>query len=424
VISRVIRINQIKKAVDAKQKEKNYPTYTIRNWRGNTIFLPIIRIGIENLMYGINNSRTTRQQLAYIRNTPDISSDIFNDPDSLKAQQAQEQILLQMIEKQGKDFENDLIDQGQKEPAIITYDGYIINGNRRTAALRKNNIEYMECVVLPEDANKKDFYELEQSLQISQDFKEEYHWINKLCNIRNGLQTFGYSLEAMAVRLGIKVNEIKLSLQMLNLVDKFLKWKNIPGEYDYQKLDNVEQGFEEIAKGQRSRKLKDSLKTDFVFAAFHLIEEPPPKGRLYSHIRGLLSTFDQLHSRVKKELPGSSDENESENSEDLPAEEGILEVILKGENKDSIPTIFIDPKQAEEISPLILSTIADIKAETKEQEEAAAVYEAVSSALRELQSLVIDNQSTKLESTKKKLLEIIRLANELHNKIEKVLVEK
>jgi len=99
----------------------------------------------------------------------------------------------------------DLKSRGQDQPAIITYDGYLVNGNRRTAALKFLGERYIDCVVLPEDTSPKDIYELEQRLQISEDFKEDYHWINELRNIRRGIEDkrFEYSENEMAKNLGV-----------------------------------------------------------------------------------------------------------------------------------------------------------------------------------------------------------------------------
>ena len=71
--------------------------------------------------------------------------------------------------------------------------------------------------------------------------------------------------------------------------------------------------------------------------------------------------------------------------------------------------MFSDANNADEVSTIIMESIADVKAEKKEQSEAEAVYEGVSSALRELQSLSVDESSTKLEATKNKLDQIISL---------------
>ena len=114
---------------------------------------------------------------------------MFSDPESKLAQETQEKILNSMVLDK-KDFLNDLRTRKQVEPAIITYDGYIINGNRRTAALKHLGEEYITCVVLPEDATKQEIYELEQEMQLAREFKEPYHWINELKNIKRGATDF------------------------------------------------------------------------------------------------------------------------------------------------------------------------------------------------------------------------------------------
>ena len=57
--------------------------------------------------------------------------------------------------------------------------------------------------------------------------------------------------------------------------------------------------------------------------------------------------------------------------------------------------------------------IADIKAENKEKKNAEAVYESVSTALRELQGLAFDDDTSKIDSIINKLKQIISTSERL-----------
>jgi hypothetical protein len=407
------RIEYLKEAEKAANDDPTQTrTYTIKNWRGKPLYRKIISVDVDYLMFRIENSRTIRQQLRFLRDHPTLPKTLFNDPESSQAQDAQENILIAMINTTGQEFLRDLQLRGQDDPAIITYDGYIVNGNRRVAALKRLGERYIDCVILPKDANPRDIYELEQQLQISQDFKENYHWINELINISQGIKDkrYGYKEEQQAQRLRVSRPEVESKLRMMDLVDSFLIWKKISKEYDYSKLDDAEQVFKDLEKAVKKYKNDDKKRQEFTNAVFNLIEERPSRGRLYEHVKNLIRDFDQIYERV---APDFKSNNNVMPASDLPQEnEEILDNLLEGE-EEGHPEVFGDADKASEISPILINIIADVKAENKEKKDAEAVYESVSAALRELQGLFIDNDTAKLDSIRNKLEQIILTAKEL-----------
>ena len=102
---RIEHIRKVHKTANEDQTSKNY--YTIKQWRGKPLYRKIIQIDCEFLMFRIENSRTEIQQLSYIRKHG-LTKEFFNDPESLLAQQAQEDILIEMIRGKGKDLLDDL----------------------------------------------------------------------------------------------------------------------------------------------------------------------------------------------------------------------------------------------------------------------------------------------------------------------------
>lgn len=406
------RVEYIRLRNETAKKDADVPTYAIKNWRGRNVLYPkIIQIDVDYLMYRIENSRTEIQQLAYLRNHSTLPKDLFSDPESSKAQEAQEIILNQINKSAGKDFFEDLKLRGQDEAAIITYDGYLINGNRRTAALKSLGERYINCAVLPEDTNPKDIYELEQELQLSQDFREPYHWINELRNIRKGMEDlrFGYSEGEMAKRLRIDVRELKAKIKMLDLIDSFLIWKNAIGQYDYAKLEDTEQIFIQLEKAVK--KYKDEKKqSEFRNAVFTLIEEKPSKGRLYGYVMDLIKNFDQIYDKLTNSTPQTEDLVIVDLNENSAGD--ILDEILIGEAEEK-PSLFNNSENAPSIAAILVEKIADVKAENREKTDNESVYEAVSSSLRELQGLSIDNETAKKLSIKSKLEQIIKTSEEL-----------
>jgi ParB-like chromosome segregation protein Spo0J len=374
----------------------------------------IIALPSENLMYRIQNTRTRRQQLKYLRERPSLPKDLFADPESQRAQEAQEAILLEMIDSTGQDFVSDLDGRGQEDPAIITIDGYIVNGNRRTAALRRLGKEYMSCVVLPKNVTKKEIYDLEIDLQMSKDFREKYHWVNELIDIEEGINNFSETPDDLASRLRIKKPELTSKLRMKKLVDKFLNWKMIPGQYDYEKLDEAEQDFSELEKETRKAKyaavpgMLDQLEK----AVFNIVDSKPEQGRSYAIERDLFKNFEPIYEEMKKEL-GKSKPASKKVSDVSKEKNTLLETIAAQDQVGEIVDVFGDPSNSQEVSKLLQNTIKDVTAKNTEIKGAEAAFDAVSEALRKLQPLKIDNTTAKIEGISNKLAEIINVSTDL-----------
>ena len=337
---------------------------------------------------------------------------------------AQYDILQTMIESSdtGKDLRGDLEKRGQEEPAIITCDGYILNGNRRTAALKSIGERYIDCIVLPTDATARDLYELEQELQISKTFKEDYHWINELLNIRTGItdKRYGYSSEDMAKRLRISKADVDSKVQQITLVDNFLIWRNSPKEYDYSKLDDAEQVFSDLEKHLRKTKYETDKAKTIREAVFTLIEERPKTGRLYDHVRYLLKNFDQVYERMLLETQTDRTSQSSDydavfdQPATLPASQDmdILDDLVEAESTFSI-NVFSYSEEIPNRSSALVDLIQNVREEQNERQGAEAVHKAVSTALRNLHGLHIDGSTSMLEHIQNKLTEIITVAEHL-----------
>lgn len=423
------RIDQIRKSVEAALKNPSHSTYTVKPWRDGELVLPKISIDAKFLKYRIENSRTTIQQLSYLRNNPQLPKDIFVDPESYAAQNAQEQILLNMVLPK-KDFLKDLRDRKQDVPAIITYDGYIVNGNRRTAALRHLGVQYVICVVLPDDATKQEIYELEQELQIAKEFKEQYHWINELENFRMGVLEYKLTTDHLSQRLRIPKTDFEAKIRMLDLIDAFLVWKGIPQQYDYEKVNDTEQIFGDLEKALRNHTFKRNSKKqeELKKAVFGLIENRSQDGRLYQAIKDLIKRFDTVKAKMVKvsspQLVTHIEVNTTETIDPSDENDPFREIVQQTasiETHDKALDGFDTPESASSATKDLLETIEDLKAAEKEKDTQEAVYTSVSNALRELQGLTVKNDSTMLLPAKVKLEEIKAKTDELLGQIDEIL---
>ena len=416
--SREERIENIRKVVKTANEDESLKSfYPIKNWRGKTLYRKIVQLDSEYLMFRIENSRTEIQQLSFIRKNS-LSKDFFGDPESPIVQQSQEDILSEMVKGKGKDLLEDLKLRNQDDACIVTYDGYLVNGNRRTAGLKFLGERYIDCVVLPEDSTPKDIYMLEQQLQISEDFREDYHWINELRNIRKGKEDtrLEFKEEELAENLRLELKDVRIMLRMLDLIDAFLIWRNIPGEYDYPKLDKAEQIFTQLEKAIKKYAKDHNKNKSLQRAVFNLIEERPSETRLYKHVGDLIKNFDEIYNRLTS-LDEEATKSNTEEIKTTNSDNDDLFDELIDEGQESVVTVFDNPENAADNSSKLIDLIADVNAENRERKDLEAVYESVSSALRELQGLSIENDTAKLGSIKSKLEQIISASERLLNEI-------
>jgi hypothetical protein len=387
------------------QKKPDNPTSPV-TWRGKRTYFDIVQLDVDYLMFRIENTRTTRQQLEYLEKNPNLNQNFFDDPESPQVQDAQREILLDVIDKSptGELFYDDLRARGQDEPAIVTYEGYIINGNRRTAALQRIGTRYIDCVVLPENATSKEIYELEQELQISQEFKDPYHWINELLNFYKGIhdKNLNDTEDQMAARLRINKASLKSKLRMMDLVDQFLQWKKIPGKYNYEKLDAAEEVFRQLERAT-PKIANASERRELAKAVYVLVENPPATGRLYAHVGYLIRNWKEVYRRVAKENGKAGGKRKTEKK---PSGDDLLHKIAEADLPNNFSPVFDDHLKSEKLGKDILEAISDIRAESKDRKDSEAAYEGISAALRELQSIVIYDYSTNLKGAKSKLTEI------------------
>ena len=120
---------------------------------------------------------------------------------------------------------------GQSQPALITNEGVLINGNSRSVAMREltgNRKKVIRVAVIEEDLSEKEIALIEGRLQIQKEFKEEYSLTNTLLFIQD-LYDNGESDESIAIELRLDTNpkkgaqEVKDRRLMLELLNELTR---------------------------------------------------------------------------------------------------------------------------------------------------------------------------------------------------------
>lgn len=165
---------------------------------------PIYKVPIEFLRYRKENGRLASLVSSY---ESDHAPLIETTED---CQQKLHTFLESLDEKINIKLKNSITHGGQIEPAIITCDGFIINGNRRKMTFQNlyHSLKYkgdpkfatMKVVILPSEddpggaPNILEIEKLENRYQLHSDGKAEYYGLNKALTIRRKIR-LGYSLE-------------------------------------------------------------------------------------------------------------------------------------------------------------------------------------------------------------------------------------
>ena len=193
--------------------------------------------------------------LRYRKDNGRISSDVLNyekdkgllDEKSGKAQE----IIRQFLEEKDKEKTEELMrlieHSGQREPAIITCDGFLINGNRRKMVIEKllrkhpgdARFKTMNVVILPSEEDEggpptlKEIEEIENRYQLQSEGKAEYYAFDRALSMRHKI-SIGMSLEEQLrddpIYANLEPKEFKKAVQKfqddylnpLECVDRYL----------------------------------------------------------------------------------------------------------------------------------------------------------------------------------------------------------
>lgn len=413
---RIAYIEEKRKAV-----EKNFNNGKFQvPWEEGTLDLPIIKLEKDFLRYRLENGRTQRKQLEYIER-PSVDKDLFKDPESEKTQLAQHEILLEMAEFEG--LKEDVIKYGLRDPVIITYDGFVLNGNRRLAVLREStDEEYVKCVVLPKETTPKELYDLELDLQMAKEMKADYNWVDELLTIRRGIDVFKEKDVTIAKKMRIGKIEVNRRLNMLRLVDLYLNWLKSPGKY-FIFGEKDEQVFIELEKFTRNteNEEKQKLGREIVFG---ILQNPPEAGRLYKHVTMFFRNFDETLKKFQKQQIKSDGEDKGIMKKIKKSRDPLYQLAqakdLIGEETViyQVSPLFENPESAKKHIDKILEYSEDVEALELEKKDKNASFNLVGEVQRKLQSVIINSQTANKTGIKNKLKEIIVFSQDLIKKID------
>jgi hypothetical protein len=419
------------------------PTFQVP-YRQRQIDLHKIEVPIDFPFYRLLNGRTHRAQAQYIE-THGLSADFFEDPENPEAQRAQGEILLDMASL--SDLDQDLSENPQREPLILTPDGFIVNGNRRTAWLRnEGSHENLTAVVLPPDAGAPDIYDTEVELQMARETKAAYNWIDQALHVRLGVEKLYQTrppddtIRSIARRMNSGEAEVKAIIERLALVDLYLEWLDEPGAYHHigEPQSDGFQAFEELrerVRRQQFRSLPEIHQRTILNACFAALKESGE----YMDIRRVFNAMRQqpqeVVNRVRPELTARSPELAERLDQpvapDPPGNNGggegddDLLAQLAGAQEGHAPPPGVEllnlvggAEHAPVVGPILVDVARELEDERKEAQQRLAALRQVEKAFRALQGVDLDEDTPALPDIAQKLAEVIAQAEELAEQVE------
>jgi hypothetical protein len=221
-----------------------------RNEKRDQVERPVELVPVNLLRYRKDNGRIASDVSDYeTRNGPLHEAD----------DQAQA-VLRKFLEEKDPEKTDDLVKSiqhtGQDEPAIITCDGFLINGNRRKMGLEKlkqldpggSKYDFMKVVILPGPGDSggrptlREIEELENRYQLQTDGKSEYYGFDRALSIKRKIE-IGYSLKdqlkddpryvrATEKEIAQAIKDIQQNyLRPLECVDRYLRLFGREGLY-------------------------------------------------------------------------------------------------------------------------------------------------------------------------------------------------
>lgn len=440
--SKKSRIATLEDLVQAELKSPTKETFGVP-FQGETRGYPILNVPIEFPLYNVNSGRTHGAQGRFIQQRG-LPADFFEDPEAPEVQRIQHEILVELINE--KRLADDLLRKHQQHALIVTYDGTVIDGNRRLAALREQRKEsHVRVVRLPPTATPDEIYATELEVQMSRETKAEYQWVDEARHVRYGVSerfrdmAEAERLHAIAQHMGMPDKAISTILERLALVDLYLAWRGDPGKYHVLPADprgSLKQAFTDLAdrvSQQAVQRLPREEQQAYREACFALIHG---EGGEYKEIRKVFDRFrdrpEEFLARLRRSLPPEL----AARLDTAPAEavipaadHGLLGELAQAEPRAPAPArealaVLRDPEVARQAAPTIAAIAEELDAERLESQKLAEPGQRVEHALRDIQAVCLTSETRSLGSIAENLRQLGELVDRLAREIARLREQK
>jgi len=322
---------------------------------------PIHIIRLEMPKYRLENGRTQAAQDEYIARHTKLGKEFFEkDPESASAQKAQHEILIEMMNEEGL-LEYFKKGSRQTEPVILDHRGFLVNGNRRVCTWRflidEDGQKYrhftnIQAIVLPQ-CSEEDIDDLEAQLQIQQDIKAGYSWIDRAFMLRRKLKK--YDAKTLSRRYDLKLKEIKTDVALIDFVDDYLESRGTPRLYSL--VMNEQHSFRRLFEN-RAKLSNESERQILDHITYKLIDDPDRGGlgRVYTAIPDIRQSFKKVVAALERDLPKPRQKKKSKKTASKTKKllggakdqsKWVLDAVKSKGNSEKVISAVVDVVQAE-----------------------------------------------------------------------------
>jgi hypothetical protein len=324
----------------------------------------------------------------------------------------------------------DLERRQQRNPIVLTYDGFIVDGNRRVCALREQgDVENVTAVVMPEDATTPEIYETELELQMARETRAEYNWIDQALHVRYGVRELGENPHSVAQRMNVDDVEIAAILRRLTLVDLYLDWIEMPGAY-HRVPDESEQAFIELGDRearQQFRSMPEPRQRAARLACFAVIRD---ENGGYMDVRRVADSIRnqprELVTRVRERLTEDLQERLDEPitvEQPAPQQDDLLGELAAAEDTPTqtagaeLVNIVSSPEDARPVAPILMEVAEELADEQREAQGQLEPLRKIERALRTLRSVRITEETRGLDEVAARLAEVVAETDRLIDEV-------
>ena len=279
--------------------------------QGRRADLQVFRLPLNLTFYNLKNGRFAAEYADLVRKE-NRELDPTDPDDSKKIQD----LLIGLDPKQSQILEKDLQQNGQKDPGIISHDGFVINGNRRRSVLERlasigqSKFDFIEVARLPPNVSLKDLWKIEAGIQLSRNVQLDYGPINELLKFKEGIDA-GLSPIEIAESLygGFREKDIEDKLVEFKLISGYLIFIGEQGVFN--KAKRIHEHFIDLRKILVEFEKTDSEPEDLVnakYIGFQLIHDgvPAREFRKMKEILANRATREELWEARRYSHPGPS----------------------------------------------------------------------------------------------------------------------
>lgn len=390
-----LRLQQFVEAAEKFGKERAthpFPLY------GKSTPLTIVEVPVDLPMFRISNGRTARLQEQYISSNP-ANAHIFEEPSSSAAQEVQQKLLYGLARE--ADLERILRESGgQHEPLLLNHEGFVLNGNRRLSIFRTTKmVEVVNVCVLPGTVSQEEQSLIEMRLQMAEEGKASYNWLDELLLIDKNINDLGMDPEKVAAAMKHRPAEIQKRLRRLAIVREYLSELGLDGQH-FQ-VEGEKQAFETMEKKITLLNKRDPDLVDlFTKSAFTLIKNGAAggvSGSIHLRIEALYKNLPEFRRVAESTNDPIVVSSEGERGAQNPGDP--LGGVVASSSPPKISLDIADPSSAVKVNKLI--TLASDKNQTNEQRTVA--FRSVAEAATTLKMVKIDDQTLKKDEIRAQL---------------------